>query len=160
LEYCKAHSHQLISELRELNQAEQGQRIEFLAHEIKRLLQHSHLFPSDSSRVRFLNFLAADTRSQMCESISTLLMKQEMQNLQETWQKNVTRKGYLEGTRGWENFLLLDAPGVPHTSERTSPESMVQIVPPVATRIVYDYEREEREIVRFVQKVGHFPSCS
>jgi hypothetical protein len=82
-------------------------------------------------------------------------MKQEIQNLQEAWQKNVSRKGYLEGTRGWENFLLFDAPGVPHTSERTTPESMVQVLSPVASRIVGDYEREEREIVRFVQEVCH-----
>ncbi len=153
IEFCRAQSHQLISKLRHLGQAEQDQRIGFINYEIRRLLHHPRLFPSESSRVRFLTFLAADSRFQLCESISGLLMQSEMQTIQQTWQKNVSRKRYLDGTRGWENFLLSDAPGLPFTSDRTTPESIVQVLPPVASRIVADFEKEEREILRFVRQV-------
>lgn len=153
VQFCKAQSHQLISTLRELEELEQDQRLEFLAYEIERLLQHPELFPSQPTRVRFLAFLAADSRFQICEAISSLLMQSEMHTMQEMWRKNVSRKDYLEGTRGWENFLLFDAPGLPFSSTRTEPKSMVQLLPPVGARIVGDYEKEEREIVRFVQQV-------
>ncbi|KAF7507889.1 hypothetical protein GJ744_010053 [Endocarpon pusillum] len=152
LEFCKAQSHQLIIKLRQLDQAEQDQRIGFIAHETRRLLHNPQLFPSESTRVRFLTFLAADSRFQLCEAISDLLMQTEVQVIQETWQKNVSRKGYLDGTRGWENFLLSDAPGLPFTSARTTPQSMVQVLPPVASRIVADFEREERQILHFVRQ--------
>lgn len=153
IEFSKAQSHQLISKLRHLGQADQDQRIGFITYEIRRLLHYPGLFPSESSRVRFLTFLAADSRFQLCEAISDLLMQSEMQDIQETWQKNVSRKRYLDGTRGWENFLLFDAPGLPFTSDRTTPESMVQVLTPVASRIVADFEKEEREILRFVRQV-------
>lgn len=153
VEFCKAQSHQLIIKLRQLDRAEQDQRIGFIAHETRRLLHQPRLFPSESSRVRFLTFLAADSRFQLCEAISGLLMQSEVQDIQETWQKNVSRKGYLDGTRGWENFLLSDAPGLPFTSDRTTPESTVQVLPPVASRIVADFEKEEREMLRFVRQV-------
>lgn len=153
VEFCKTQSHSLISELRDLDEAEQEQRVSFLACEISRLLQHPLLFPSESIRVRFLAFLGADSRFQLFEAISSLLMQNEVHTIQEEWRRNVSRKGYLEGSRGWENFLLSDAPGLPFTSARTTPKSMVQVMPPVATRIVADYEREEREIVRFVVQV-------
>ena len=159
LEFCKVQSHQLISRLRCLDQAEQDQRLGFLAYEIKRLLQHPELFPSESSRVRFLTFLAADSRFQSCKAISSLLMQNEIHNIQESWRKNVSRRGYVEGTRGWENFLLLDAPGLPFTSDKTMPKSIVQVMPPVASRIVADFEREEREILRFVEQVRRLSSC-
>jgi hypothetical protein len=139
--------------VRDLNQADQDQRVKFLAHEIKRLLEQPKLFPCDGSRVRFLAFLAADSRLQICEAVDSLLMQREIHVIQEAWRKNVSRKGYLEGTRGWENFLLLDAPGIEFVPGRTTPKSIVQIMPPVAARIVADYEKEEREIVRFVQQV-------
>jgi hypothetical protein len=153
LEFWKAQSHQLMRSLRKFDQREQDQRLKFLAHEIQRLLRHPQLFPSESSRIRFFAFLAVDSRFQLCEAVSGLLMQNEIQDLQETWRKNVSRKGYLEGTRGWENFLLFDAPGLRLSSDRTVPESMVQAMPPVAARIVADFEREEREIVRFVEQV-------
>ncbi|ERF75013.1 hypothetical protein EPUS_08058 [Endocarpon pusillum Z07020] len=152
VEFCKAQSHQLISRLRQLDRAEQDERIGFIAHEIRRLLHHPRLFSSESSRVRFLTFLAADSRFQLCEAISGLLMQSEVQDIQEAWQKNVSRKGYLDGTRGWENFLLSDAPGLPFTSDRTTPESTVQVLPPVASRIVAGFEKEEREILHFVRQ--------
>ncbi len=153
IEFCKAQSYQLVSRLRDVDEAGQDQRLRYLAHEIKRLLEHPRLFPSEASRVRFLTFLAADSRLQLCEAVSSLLMQKEVHNMQEAWRKNVSRTGYLEGTKGWENFLLLDAPGLDFTSGRTMPKSVVQIMPPIASRIVADFEKEEREIVRFVQQV-------
>ncbi len=153
IEFCKAQSHQLMSKLRHLCQAKQNQRIRFISYEVGRLLRHPSLFPSESSRVRFLTFLAADSRFQLCEAISCLLMQSEMQAIQQTWQKNVSRKRYLDSTRGWENFLLSDAPGLSFNSDRTTPESVVQVLPPAASRIVADFEKEEREILRFVRKV-------
>lgn len=159
IEFCKAQSHQMISRLRDLEQPQQSQRLEFLAYEVMRLFQHPQLFPSDSSRIRFLSFLAADSRLQLCEAISSMLMQNEMQTMHVSWRKNVSRKGYIEGTRGWENFLLSDAPGLPFDSDRTEPKSMVQVMPPVASRIIADFEREEREILRFVEQVCKLFKC-
>jgi hypothetical protein len=78
IEFCKAQSHKLISRLRDLEPAEQDQRLKFLAYEIKRLLQQPQLFPSETSTIRFLSFLAADLRLQLCEAISSLLMQNEV----------------------------------------------------------------------------------
>jgi hypothetical protein len=153
VEFCKTHSHPLIANVRHSEQAEQDRRLTFLAQEVKRLVFHPQLFPSEVSRIRFLNFLAADSRFQLGEAVSSLLIQNEIQTIQDTWRRNVSRKNYLEGSRGWENFLLFDAPGLDFTSERTTPKSTVQVLPPVASRIVGDFEREEREIVRFVEQV-------
>lgn len=164
LEFCKAQSHSLISRIRDLEQEEQEQRLRFLIYEITRLLKHPQLFPSELLRVRFLTFLAVDSRFQMFEATSSLLMQNEVHVIQETWQKNISRKGYLKDTRGWENFLLSNAPGLSFTTDQTVPKSMVQIMPPIASRIVGDFEREEREILRFVEQVvpllNLFGACS
>ena len=124
-----------------------------LTSEIPRLFEYPGLFPSESLRIRFLHFIALDSDLQLCEAIGSLVMESELQGINEGWRKDVSRKRYLEGTRGWENFLMFDAPGIPLTSERTEPKSMVQAMPPIASRIVADFEREEQEILRFVQTV-------
>ncbi len=80
-------------------------------------------------------------------------MQSEMRAIQQTWQKNVSRKRYIDDTRDWENFLLSDAPELFFISDRTTPEFMIQVLPPVVSRIVADFEREEREILRFVRQV-------
>lgn len=89
----------------------------------------------------------------MCQVIINLLVQKEVHTIQEGWQKQVSRKGYLKGTRGWENFLLSDAPGLGLPPQRTMPKSIVQIMPPVASRIIAGFERDERAIIRFVQQV-------
>ena len=70
-----------------------------------------------------------------------------------TERKETTRSSYVRGGKSWENFLLDGAPGTPFTVERTIPKSAVQIIPAVGMRIVTDFEKEEFEIVRFVELV-------
>jgi hypothetical protein len=83
-----------------------------------------------------------------------------MRKIMRSSRKNETRKPYVDGSRTWENFLFDGAPGTPYRVIQTIPKSVFQVIPAVGMRIVADFEREEAEIVRFVEQVGfHVVSC-
>lgn len=129
-------------------------RLQFLAHEISRLLQQPDLFVSSQVRARFLSMLSADAELHFTQACKNLLVNQELRNLERRSRKALTRTPYKDGSVGWENFLLDGAPGSGHASHRTAPTSIFQVVPAVGMRIIADYDREEVEIVRYVEEVS------
>lgn len=138
-----------------LGEAEYEDQLKMITYEIQRLLNHPLLFPSEAARVKFLALLALDSKLQFEEAISGLLIEAEIQELDDVRRQDYSRPSYLPGTHGWENFLLNMAPGGPEDPSNratTTPKSSFQMIPPVGMRIIGEFEREEREIVRFIEQ--------
>jgi hypothetical protein len=129
-------------------------RLNFVNHELRRLIDHPGLFPSQVVHVRFAALMGADSELQLTQACKDLLVAEQIQKLQEISRKQWTRRTFADGTLGWENFLLDGAIGTTFKVQKTMPKSAFQIIPTVGMRIVGDYEREEQEIVRFVQQVS------
>ena len=157
LELQKARAYALLCVMGESSEECQIRRLQFLAREISRLIRHPELFPSPKAKARFLGVLGADAELQFAQACKTLLLQRELRNLDRKSRKEITRTPYIDGSRGWENFLLNGAPGSGHVSHRTIPKSIFQVVPAVGMQIIADYDREEAEIVRFVEEVSARP---
>ena len=155
LELQKARAHALLRVSGASRDEKQLGRVQFLAREISRLLGRPGLFPSLNVKARFLSILAADAELQFSQACKALLLKRELRNLERQSRTQLTRATYKDGSCGWENFLLNGAPGSGFVSYRTTPESIFQVVTAVGMRILADYDREEAEIVKFVQEVSH-----
>lgn len=152
LELKKARADTLLGVSRISNDKNKLRRLRFLASEIVRLLEQPDLFTSPKVRARFLAVLGADSELQFSQACKALLLKREVRNLERNWRSQLTRTPYKDGSCGWENFLLNGAPGSGFASHCTIPPSIFQVVPAVGMRIIADYDREEAEIVRFVQE--------
>jgi len=107
-----------------------------------------------------MSILALDSEIRFARASKELLLKEEMRQIDRISRQQFTRPIYKEGSKGWENFFLNMAPGAPDAPiqrpgqrGRTIPESAFQVIPSVGMRIVSDFEREEAEIVRFVEQV-------
>ncbi|RMD44186.1 hypothetical protein DV735_g1007, partial [Chaetothyriales sp. CBS 134920] len=140
----------------EMSKKDQLHRLELVNGEIRRLLDYPRLFPNSSIRVRFLAILSLDAELQFHQACANRLLKSQEQELEQVSREKVTRPRYMPGSKGWENFLLNKAPGAPDIRHRviTGPKSSFQVIPAIGSRIITDLEREEREIVEYVQKVG------
>ena len=157
----KARAYDLVSAVTELSEEEQARRQEeqimrlgFLVRELRRLLQTPQLFPSAAVRARFFAMLGVDSRLRFGEACKDLLLKAELCKIMRSARKNQTRKLYREDCRAWDNFLLNGAPGTPFEIIPTLPKSAFQVIPAAGMRIVTDFEREESEIVRWVEQVS------
>jgi hypothetical protein len=155
LELQKARAYALLRISGASKDEKQLDRLQFLAREISRILGRPGLFPSLNVKARFLSILAADAELQFSQACKALLLKRELRNLERQSCTQLTRATYTDGSRGWENFLLNGAPGSGFVSHRTTPASIFQVVTAVGMRILADFDREEAEIVRFVQEVSH-----
>ncbi len=154
MEFMKAKSYHLVAISLEVSEEEQIKRLKFLVDELQRLFQHPQLFQSNKTRARFFALLGVDSRLQFGKASSDLLVEAEIRKIMGSSRKNETRKSFLDGSRGWENFLLDGAPGTGFNYIQTLPRSVFQAVPAVGIRIVADFEREEAEIIRFVEQVS------
>lgn len=147
----------LVHDVDENDQDEYEDRLAMITYEIQRLLEHPLLFPSESTRVKFLALLALDSKLQFEEALSGLLIEAEIQELDDVRRQDYSRPLYLPGTHGWENFLLNMAPGAPEDPSNrasTTPKSSFQMLPPVGLRILAEYERQEQDVVRFIEKTA------
>ena len=144
----------MVTVVTEVDQEEHIARLKFLIHELQRLICYPRLFRSANVEARFFSLLGADSRMQFGKACSKLLMEAEMRKIMRSSRKNETRKSFIDGSRNWENFLLDGAPGMQYTVVQTVPKSTFQMVPAVGMRIVADFEREEAEIIRFVEQVS------
>jgi hypothetical protein len=152
LKKCRAHAWLRLSGIS--SDETQTQRLQFLAREISRLLHQPDLFVSPKVRARFLSVLGADAELQFTQACKNLLLGRELRNLDRKSRQEVTRKPYKDKSTGWENFLLNGAPGSGYPSHGTIPKSIFQVVPAVGMRIIADFDREEAEIIRFVEEVS------
>ena len=160
MEFFKTRAYSIVTVVTDTNEKQQITRLKFLIHELQRLIQYPRLFRSASIETRFFALLGAHSRMQFGKACIDLLLEAEMHKIVCSSRKNETRKSYVDGSRSWENFLLDGAPGTPYRVVRTVPKSVFQVVPAGGMRIVADYEREESEIVRFVEQVSlHDVSC-
>jgi hypothetical protein len=154
MEFIKARAYSMVKVVSEVKDEKQIARLRFLVHELQRLIEYPRLFQTASIETRFFALLGADSRVQFGKACIKLLLEAEMRNIKRSSRKNETRKSYVDGSRNWENFLFDGAPGTQYQVIRTIPKSVFQVIPAVGMRIVADFEREEAEIVRFVEQVG------
>jgi hypothetical protein len=154
MEFFRASAYSMAVVVKEVNEEQQVARLRFLTHELQRLIQNPRLFPSNNVEARFLALLGLESRNEFGKACSNLLVEAEMRKIMHSSLKNETRKSYVDGSKGWENFLLDDAPGIPIPVIQTTPKSVFQVVPAAGMRIVADYEREEAEILRFMKQVS------
>jgi hypothetical protein len=154
MEFMKTIAYDMVTVVTEADKEEHIERLKFLNHELRRLIQHPQLFQSANIEARFFTLLGVDSRMQFGTACCKLLVEVEMHKIMRSSRKNETRKSYVDGSRNWENFLLDGAPGTRYKVVQTVPKSTFQIVPAVGMRIVADFEREEAKIVRFVQQVS------
>lgn len=155
LEALRAMASPLLRIIKDTNEDEDEDRLELVTHETQRLLQHPELFPSESIRVKFLALMALDSELQFQEACVMLLIEGEIHELDSVRRHEYSRPLYQPGTRGWENFLLNMAPGAPEDPSNraiTTPKSAFQMVPAVGLRILADFEREEQDIVRYIDQ--------
>jgi hypothetical protein len=154
MEFFKASAYSMVAVVKEVNEERQIARLRFLTHELQRLIENPRLFPSANVEARFLALLGLESRNEFGKACSDLLLEAEMRKIMRSSLKNETRKSYVDGSKGWENFLLDGAPGMPFPVIQTTPKSVFQVVPAAGMRIVADYEREEAEILRFMEQVS------
>ena len=155
MELHRARAFPLVNIVKDPDEYAHTRRVAFVETKIDQLLQQPELFPSDAVRTRFLALVGLDANLQFFGATKGLLLQSELQAIDEI-SKTRSRGPYPEDTVGWENFLLNMAPGGPedptHRAE-TTPKSSLQMLSAVGLRIVRDLEREEREIVRYVDQV-------
>jgi hypothetical protein len=154
MEFIKARAYSMVIVVAEVKGEQQIARLRFLIHELQRLIEYPQLFRTADIEARFFALLGADSRVQFGKACTDLLLEAEMHNIMRSSHKNETRKCYVDGSRSWENFLFDGAPGTPYRAIQTIPKSVFQVIPAVGMRIVADFEREEAEIVRFVEQVS------
>jgi len=152
-ELMRARAYKVVAVVRDTNEEEQIERLRFLIHELRRLTRHHHLFPSEAIKARFFALLGLDSSLQLERACVQLLLKAEFRNIAQYVRKTETRKSYLDGSRGWENFLLNGAPGFPRKFAQKIPKSAIQVLPGAGMRIIGELQREENDIVRFVNEV-------
>lgn len=134
----------------------QEQRLKVTIGEINRLLHFPDVFPSESVRTKFLALIALDSDLQFHGACTALLLQSELEAIDHISEKR-SKEIYSKYCVGWDNFLLNMAPGAPDdlsNRAKTEPESSFQVVPAVGLRIVADLEREERDIVRYVEQAS------
>jgi hypothetical protein len=154
MEFIRARAYSLVIVVAEVDEEQQFARLRFLVHELRRLTQYPRLFRSANLAARFYALLGIDSRMQLGKACTDLLLEAEMRKIMRSSNKSDIRKSYVDGSRNWENFLLDGAPGTQFGVIHTIPKSIFQVVPAVGMRIVADFEREETEIVRFVEQVS------
>lgn len=160
VEFIRARAYHMVMIVAKVNEEQQIVRLRFLIHELQRLMRYPRLFGSATVEARFLALLGVDSRMQFGKACTDLLLEAEIRKIVRSSHENETRKSYLDGSRNWENFLLDGAPGTPYGVIKTTPKSSFQIIPAVGMRIVADFEREEAEIIHFVEQVSlHDMSC-
>lgn len=95
--------------------------------------------------------VALDSNLQFVQAVKVLLIRETMQDLA-LYSRLRTRPTYQRGSKGWENFLLNMAPGLPlkHLRVATTPKTAYQVVPITGMRIVGDASREEELLARWV----------
>lgn len=155
VEAFRATAQPLVRFVKDTNEDEDEDRLELITYELQRLLHHPALFPSESARVKFLALMALDSELQFQEACSGLMIEAEIHELDSVRRHEYSRPLYQPGTRGWENFLLNMAPGAPEDPSNraiTTPKSALQMVPAVGLRILADFEREEQDIVRYIEQ--------
>jgi hypothetical protein len=120
------------------------QRVQFVVAETHRLLQHPEIFPSSTIRTRFVAIVASDANLQFVQAVKEMLLHDIADNISRHYHSR-NRPSFLPGSKGWENFLFHQAPGVPIQGGRvtTTPKSSYQMIPTVGLRIVGDACREE-----------------
>ena len=136
------------------NHERQRERLQFLTYEIDRLIHHPGLFPSPATQARFYAIIGLDAEIQFSQAYKELLLKAQMRRLAQTSRSRFTRVTFQPGSKNWENFLLDGGIGTSCQALQSIPKSVIQIIPAVGMRIIGDYEREENEIIRFVEEVG------
>jgi hypothetical protein len=160
MEFIKTKAYSMVIVVAEVKDEQQIARLRFLIHELQRLIEYPQLFRTANIKARFFALLGADSRVQFGKACISLLLEAEMRKIMRSSHKNETRKSYVDGSRSWENFLFDGAPGTPYRVIQTLPKSIFQVIPAVGMRIVADFEREEAEIVRFVEQVSfHVVPC-
>lgn len=156
----RARAEPFVKITKNLDQKIQIRRLQFIVHELTRLFRHPGLFPSGNEQVRFLAIVAIDSELDFREACGNLLIEAEIAKIDRISRESFARPLYVAGSKGWENFLLNMAPGAPEEPSqraKTIPKSAFQIVPAVGMRVIADLEREEAEIVRYVQRASSNP---
>lgn len=158
LEVLRAKASPMVKATRNISFQEQASRLQFVSTETRRLFQHPGLFPSESARVRFAALLALDSGLQFVEAVKEHLLFGLQRDLEEWNCQSDAQPSYEKGTKGWENFLLNKAPGVPKVTgenpRQTTPKSAYQLIPAVGMRIVGDANRVEAFMQRWIDQVG------
>ncbi|ETN43366.1 uncharacterized protein HMPREF1541_02525 [Cyphellophora europaea CBS 101466] len=155
VEMLRAMAQPFVRLAKDTNEDEDEDRLEFIIHELKRLLLNPALFPSDSARVKLLALAALDSELQFQEACGNHIVENEVQELELVRRQAYSRPLYQPGTHGWENFLLNMAPGAPEDPSNraiSTPKSSFQMIPAVGLRILADFEREERDIVKYIEQ--------
>ncbi|KAK5053167.1 hypothetical protein LTR84_002141 [Exophiala bonariae] len=154
LEVLRAKASPIVKLTKYISFEEQALRVQFISTEVRRLFHHPGLFPSDSARVRFAALLALDSGLQFVEAVKEHLLSSLQRDMKHFNCESDAQPSYKKGTKGWENFLLNKAPGVPKTvnedPRQTAPKSAFQLIPPVGMRIVGDANREEANVHRWI----------
>ena len=151
LQVLRARAYTPVSLVRPHDDREQIRRLEFVCAEVRRLFHHPGLFPSLQNKTRFVALLASDSNLQFVQAVTVLLLRETMREFNEHSQDH-TRSSYLRGSKGWENFLLNGAPGLPlaHLRITTVPKTSFQVVPITGLRIVGDANREEQFLAGWI----------
>lgn len=150
VEMLRARSFVLTAVAQEKDFTTQLSRMEHIVHDFERLLSHPELFPSLEIYLQFIGVMNLNSEIQQAEVCRSLLLTEEAKALEEVSRNQFTRPTYIRGSKGWENFLLNLAPGAglrPEICRPTTPKSALQILTPIAARIVGDFEREEEGII-------------
>jgi hypothetical protein len=163
IEMSRAWAELVAEEVGSINADDSEQRYQFLFSEVGRLLDHPDLFPSDEARVRFLAILSLDSELRFTSVYTNLLIELELEDLEEITEREFSRSSYSEGYTGWENFLFNTAPGAPKdVTDRKEAKSKtsLQMLPPVAMRIVNDLAAEEKHVLKFMEDSGSQPHAT
>lgn len=134
-------------------------RLQLISSELRRLFQNPALFPSDAARVRFSSVIALDANLQFVEAVQDHLLRAIQDGLEHQNREQYCRPHFVEGSKGWENFLCNMTPGVPLSNQplQTTPKSSLQAIPTVGLRIVGDLSREDDNITGWDQQVSMHP---
>ena len=154
IEMLRAWSQAIIATAEDKEDEDAEERLTYVCFEMKRLLNHPELFPTNESRVRLLSLMALDVELQFQTACATLILKAELDAIESDTEADHTRPTYANELNGWENFLLNMAPGAPSDPTdraHTMPKTSFQLLPPVGMRIVSDLEREEKDIQRYLE---------
>ncbi|KIV97490.1 hypothetical protein PV10_01240 [Exophiala mesophila] len=148
LEVLRARSAPMVELATDADESSRIRRLQFVSTEVRRLFQNPALFPSDAARVRFASIIALDANLQFVEAVQAHLIRAIQEEL-DSQNREYSRPHYVEGSKGWENFLCNMMPGVA-TSNRpseTTPKSSLQAIPSVGLRIVGDLSRQDDNII-------------
>lgn len=154
MELCRARSFTLSSIPSSQSLLYQSQRLDFLRHELNRLLNYPKLFPSPEVQARFMIIaFRLDTEHRFFSCCASLMIGRENSHIPTKSSQQMCEASKLSERYGWDRFLLSSAAENLVLRQEKETDGCFQLLPAIGMRICTDLACEQHLISGHKQEV-------